>query len=508
MRDKTILFQNKKLIMMKQILIICLQLAVAAGLLTGCHKDLGNYDYHAINDVTINTTSDTFRVLMYDTLKIAPSISASDISRIKYEWRVHPVADPAEPLGMGKIVVISRDRDLKEQISLKAQESYYQLDLVATDTITGVSYFKNFRLQVRTAFQTGWMLLEHKTNNADISFIGPDNKVYHNIYSASNADNPLPLTARQLISVNTQGLLGMINMVCLDNGGPVLDNTTLAATADYSKLFYSPPAINQPRGMRKPSLLSSGPYTFSGDKVYSMNAMFTSILFGAAFTEPDSKGYGVAPFAGSSNTYGGIFFDQLNHRFLYDGGSTSTTLKAFPATASMPFDLSNVQKNMLTMKPGMGWDLWPDSWYAVFKNKTDDNCFLYTINANGNLTDNNPVASGYQPISNSPDVSKSPDYLFSSTVRQMYYAAGNKLYVYDMAANQSRVIYTFANGENVTTLQIQTDNLIVLATYNGTPEGGSVYYLPLSSTGDISGNTYSQKFTGFEKIVHLVFKVG
>ncbi len=48
----------------------------------------------------------------------------------------------------------------------------------------------------------------------------------------------------------------------------------------------------------------------------------------------------------------------------------------------------------------------------------------------------------------------------------MYYAAGNKLYLYDMAANQSRVIYQFAAGEQITALKLK-DNAITLATFDG-----------------------------------------
>ena len=493
---------------MKRLYYIPLLLLAAVAVFSGCYKDKGNYDYQKINDAFISTIRDTFQVLTNDTLKITPTIAVQDPSRLRYEWRVNPVADPTDPLSIGSIVVISRERDLKAKITLKAQNFYYQLVLAATDTITGVSYFKNLKLQVRTAFQNGWMLLEQKSASADISFITPDNKVYSNIYSVTNPGKPLPASSGKLISVNTQALvLGNVNMVCFDNGGYLLDNSSLAYVSDYSKLFFSPPATVQPKELLKPSPFQYGPFTISGDKVYGMAALFTSNLFGAAYTQPDAKGYGVAPFVAGGLAYGGVFFDQKNYRFLYDGGGSSTALKAFPATPTLAFDLSNVQKNMLTMKSGMGSAFWPTNWYALFKNTTDNNCFLYTLNTDGDLA-GNPVASAAQAVLNSPEVHRSPDWVFSNTVRQMYYAADNKLYVYDMAANQSRAIYTFATGENVTSLQIQNNNTIVLATYTGSAGGGSVYYLPLSSTGDISGNTYSQKFTGFNKIIHLVYKVG
>lgn len=480
---------------------------VISTVLAGCYKDKGNYAYHTINDVMAVTSTDTFRVMRLDTLKINPEIKGLDPGRVRYEWRVDPVADPAEPLSIGKIVVLSRDRDIHEQITLQAGSMYYNLDLVMIDTVTNVSYFKHMHLQVTTAFQTGWMMIEQDGGgHEDIGFITPEDKVYHHVYSAANPDKPLPASSFKLISLNNVGLLGSIALVFFDNEGYTLDNTTLEVRGKYSGMFFSPPAVIQPRNMYKPSIFSYGPYTFSAGKVYALNGTFASTLFGAAFTQPDGLGYDVAPYVAGGLSYGGIFFDQANHRFIYDGGGTSTTMKVFPPAGGMAFDLNNVHKKMLTMKAGMGWDLWPDNWYAVFKNEGDDSCFLYTINANGNLTAT-PVAAAKQPILNSPDVQRSVDYLFSSTVKQMYYAVDDKLYVYDMAANQSRMIYQFPAGEAVTAIQMQ-NNTITAATYNGSAGGGTVYDLPISSTGDISGNTYSRKNGGFEKIITLTYKVG
>jgi len=486
---------------------IMISMLVVSTLLTSCYKDKGNYAYHSINDVMAVTSADTFKVMRLDTLKIDPQIKGLDPGRLRFEWRVDPVADPAEPLGIGKLVVLSRQRTMNEQITLDAGSNYYNLDLVMIDTVTGVSYFKHMKLQVTTAFQTGWMMIaQNGGGKTDIDFITPGNQVYYNIYSAANPDQPLPSSSFKLISLNNVGILGSLTLVFFDNEGYTLDNTTFEVRGKYSSLFFSPPAVIAPKNMYKPSIFQFGPYTFSGGKIYQLNGIYASTLFGAAYTQPDGLGYDAAPYAAGGLSYGGIFFDQLNHRFIYDGGGTSTSLKVFPAATGMAFDLNNVKKKMLTMKAGMGWDLWPDNWYAVFKNEGDDSCFLYTVNANGNMT-TTPVAAGMQPILNSPDVARSPDYLFSNTVKQMYYAADNKLYVYDMAANQSRVVYQFPSGEMITALQMQ-NNTITVATYNGDAGGGTVYDLPISSTGDISGNTYTRKNDGFEKIITLTFKVG
>lgn len=491
---------------MKHIIQKILLLLLTALFIASCYKDKGNYAYQPINDIVATTTADTFRINQFDTLVIRPTIQGTDTNRLSYEWRVYPLPDPTDPNSIGIIGVISRERYLNVPITVKPNTFYYNLDFVVKDTVTGVSYFKKLYMQVTTNFQTGWMALEQKPGGADISFIRPDFTAYHGIYSGANPDRPLPATARQLVSINTSSLLGTLNMVYYDGGGYTMDNASLQVTGDYTKLFYAPPAIVQPYTMSKPTIYAYGPYTLCGGKVYALNGLFASKLFGTSFTAPDNLDYKVAPFIAGGFSYGGVFFDQLNYRFLYDGGSTSTTLKTFPVNTSMAFDLNNVPKKMLTMKAGLGNILAPTNWYSVFKNQDNDSCFLYTLNPGGNQT-TSPVAEAQQAILNSPDVQNSPDYLFSNTIKQMYYAAGNKLYLYDMVANASRVIYEFAAGEAITAMAMQ-NGVITLATYNGHAGGGAVYYLTVAATGDISGNTYSQLIPGFEKIVSLVYKVG
>lgn len=477
--------------------------------LPGCYKDKGNYAYHQINDITITTVADTFHVTRLDTLRITPVIQAAltpDTGRLKYEWDAYLdpsfVVDTTAPES-SKIVVLSTQRNLDIQVLLNAESSGpYDLDLKVTDTVTGVGYFKHLFLYVNSTLQNGWMLLEQKSGYSDISMITPNDTVFHGVFSAANPTAALPLSANQLQSfyINSGGM-GALNFVLTTNGGYVLDHNTLKILMPYSQFFYGPPTVVQPGTVANPSYFTSL-YTVNAGQVYSMNAMYGATLFGAAYLQADNLGSVIAPWVTGGYVYGGIFFDQANYRFLNDGSTTS--LYPFPASASAGggFDMNNVHKNMLTMQPGIGDPLDPNNVYAVFENINNDSCFLYSLNPYANV-----VPLWQQPILNSPGVQNSVGFLFSPTVQQMYYSSGSQLYVYDMAANTSRVVYQFASGENITALQLM-NNVIVAATYTGSTQGGSVYYLPVAPTGDIQGNNYSQKFTGFDKIINMVYKQG
>lgn len=495
-----------------------ISLIVLGVLLTGalglpaCYKDKGNYQYHQINDITITTVADTFRINQLDTLHIIPVIQAAldtNQGRLKFEWDVYldpeQAVDTTEP-EHASIVVLSTQRNLYKQITLNPEaKGYYNLTLKVTDTVTGVSYYKPLYLYVSSDLQTGWMLAEQYTDHGDISMITPNDSAYHSVFSSANPGLTLSNTVFQVQGYYIYaGGMNATNYVLTSTGGYYLDHNTLKADQSYSQMFYGvAPSVIQPETMANPSYYT-GLYTINAGQAYCLNAMYGESAFGLPETAPDNLGVSLAPYMTASYLYGGIFFDQLNFRFLLD--NEGSTLITFPSSASAggPFNMGYVHKQMLTMQPGLGDPLSPNNVYAIFKDLNDDSCFLYTLNPYANT-----IPIGYQPILNSPGVGSSPAYVFSSSVQQMYYASGNVVYLYDMAAGVSRVAYSFSGGENITTMQLsQSGTSLVVATYTSGTQGGSVYYLPIAPTGDIQGGQYSNKFTGFGKIVNMAYKQG
>ena len=106
-----------------------------------------------------------------------------------------------------------------------------------------------------------------------------------------------------------------------------------------------------------------------------------------------------------------------------------------------------------------------------------------------------------QLISNSPDIDIATKFLTSTTFKLMYYAANNKIYLYDIAANSSRLIYTFPAGYVIKEMKKSGTTRLVVATKMGV--AGEIYYFDLAGTGDFVANTYTKKFTGFGDIVQL-----
>lgn len=63
------------------------------------------------------------------------------------------------------------------------------------------------------------------------------------------------------------------------------------------------------------------------------------------------------------------------------------------------------------------------------------------------------------------------------------------------------MVYTVAPGENITTLQLRGDNMLAVATYNGS---GKVYFFNMETNGDVTDGEFTKKYEGFGKVVKMV----
>ena len=152
----------KKLFTYVQVLVLPFLLA--------CNEDEGNYDYRAINDVTISGIEETYTVInKADKLEISPVITTSmgDDSKLTYEWKVQTNNSP----DLNYHAVVGTDRDLSWEVDLP-YTSQWDLLLRVTDTETGVVTLASTILNVTTRTGSGLLLIgENLEGNSQVDFI-------------------------------------------------------------------------------------------------------------------------------------------------------------------------------------------------------------------------------------------------------------------------------------------------------------------------------------------------
>lgn len=156
--------------------IFCVWLAVLAS----CYKDKGNYVIDMPAAPVVAGLDTLYEASVGDSLIIAPKITGIDPTSLQCHWRI----DVPEA-----VVPEANHYDgpaLRIVFGLQAKR--YTARLTLTNTANGMKYFYDFKIQGKTAFSQGSLVLSVQNGVSMLSFIKPDNTVQPNIYEAINGE--------------------------------------------------------------------------------------------------------------------------------------------------------------------------------------------------------------------------------------------------------------------------------------------------------------------------------
>lgn len=105
-----------------------------------------------------------------------------------------------------------------------------------------------------------------------------------------------------------------------------------------------------------------------------------------------------------------------------------------------------------------------------------------------------------------PGFSTGTAYVNASNNPLTYYAADQKIYVYDFNNDVARVVYSFDQTDSSID-QLMTNGTQLLAVVNSkTGNKGAVYFFKVDPTGSFNGNTFFSKYESFGKIRDIEYK--
>lgn len=476
--------------------------AILVAVFFSCSKDKGNYEYHEVNRVVVKTKDSVFSVQQLQSLKIVTTLeqtTAAGGGPYTYEWHIYPKVPTASLSGVDKgeekPVLLSTTKDLDANITLPPND--YFLRFTVTDQTSGIKTFKIYSVTVNGAFYEGWLVLSNKDQKAVLSFIRKDNQVFKDPVKEINN---LDLSGKGLAVYS--GVITMMSDVYVFTNQDVyrLRANDFVLTATGKNMFNTPPASTNP--YYTINYINTDQYIIDNGNIYAT----ISPYFGAPGKYSETFGgldYKAFPYYFSGSKFYACFYDNKNKRFMQTSYN-SRTVYVFGTMSGASYDLNNVGKTMIAADRGV-----QNEFYTIMKDNTG--YFYYSF------LPNLAVPAGVaQRIQDSPEIEQATTFAASGTLQQMYYAANNRVYVYDIMANRSRVVYEFPANTKVKDIEMYkgkgwgkfTDPMfnrrLVVATYNGTE--GEVYYLDLTSTGDVDKNTYSQKFGGFADIVQINYR--
>ena len=466
-----------------QYILFCLGLFVVAS----CYDDLGNYDYHEINEIKVvgGIAEEYSAYTMVDTLKIQPELSFSQDSattgRFEYAWSITPAT-----LGVGKTTKISDQRDLVYPVNLP--RATYILTFGVKDKETKVEWSTKTYLNVTTLFTNGWLMLGEKDGHAaldmvSISTLG-DTMVITDVLK--NSGLPPLKGPRKMISINYREnpswpwMNGCFLMT--DDGTFEMDRVSM--TSDVSTNMrgsvYDPEISSDFAGS---DMLQSSycRYLIGDNKLYINNSLSSSGTFGNPANKYDKYSttyFKVFPeiiWGGSSwGAYlsgSQMIYDMDGKRFA-KFKNTSVNCDTLPDNAGDPYTWKT-GNDMIALFNSKFLSSGSQTSYAVMKSP-DNRYYLYSFQP---ALSAGPKKGNKYDITSLPDIAQATKFAFSDRYPYMLYVVGAKLYACEFLS--SGITHKELDGfgtDPITMLYFDTykeygKDVFYVATYNDQTKG-------------------------------------
>lgn len=542
-----------------------LALLACALLLASCYKDEGNYDYTALNEVSVVSPAEGayFAMGRYDTLRIEPQLAFSrgaiDDRDLAFKWEMY-LDNWANT--ESRAVVLGEEKNLDAVITRPASTDNYALVLTVTERATGAAYRFTYHVSVQPSVLSGLMVLQDDggkcrldylaSTNAEPSFAA--NRHVRGVYALNNDGAALEGSPRGI----------SFSLVTKSSYEPQVKNLYVwtdrqlarISASDFSlehadnDLFIVAPDRIDVTAIDRSSSSSNTTVMVNDGQAHVLNQQ-TAMSYGYQFSRQlkpngslNAEPMRFAPFVyepdlfSSQTGYAAILYDEIGRRFVKVGEdySAEPTLFAFneqdPDNVASYFDVNDIGMDMVWMGRGTGTFA-----YAVFADDAGRR-HLYRMRFNventatdseGNQTVNPQVfrqAAAKFDFSAAEGGDEAQFFECGRYANTLLYATPRDLYTYDFNARKGILLNDpLPEDEAITAVRIYnadyytanlanvSGTLLYVATWNGAE--GKVYEFPINRTTlrlnnrlDPDGNLRKpyNVFTGFGKVVALCVK--
>ena len=517
------------------ILFIAIQ---TANTLSGCRKDIGNYEYKPLDSLGIDHVSGTYRYTVGTKANITPVLSLNtgksfNENDYTYEW----IAYLGTTVGK-KIIHTGKNLDVVLPLAIGRYNGYY----VITEKATGVSWQKSFDIEVTGSFlQGGWFVLNDIAGKARVDYYQEDRNnwntfpvIYRDFTSAIkdiNTGTSLELkgkpqslaafTNRDAINTSadyrlylTTGKetkwLNITTGFSWDKSRNSFQNETVSGEPDHVDAIY--PGT------------SGGAYAYKDHQLYLYHYLYSlygtpiNRIAGTMRTFPISE-FVAAPY---NNFMHAVFFDTQGKRFLRSNYSSSaaTVLNV----SGQGLNLASVDKDLVWMGATRVFN---GQVAAILKDKNQRYflariSFPYPASVSTSITIS--VNSFEDVTSRLTGIAEADKFMLDQQYGYLFYVSGNKLYQYDMDNKIIKVAKDYGNRKisllKGNTLTVYTSSsipgflarlgcpgfgIIVGSNDEQHPDtsGAVDFYQAPALMGNLS--FYTNSFTGLGKVVDIVY---
>lgn len=489
-------------------------------MLASCYEDKGNYEYHELEKVGIDTTNvgilPEYSIMRFDTLCLEPKVTfeghtATAQDPLQYQWTIFSATSGS---GASAVVdTIGNERVLQAPITRTGGR--YMVQLVVTNMNDGIKQFFRVPVTVSEVFDGGWMAFYERADKpgySDIALVYNSwtklnvnyNRFYKNLYETTNGEclegKPIRCLDIAVSLASGNNYVGL----CTDKTLVGVSENGIEKALGFADFFHEPPATEAPvwYGQHGSGVMSgqSSEVFINDNRIYTNTYSFSA-------TQGRTTKFSVAKFANGIGqlapwnaevphtlNYGIVVYDQTYHKFRYAGYNMARLEEFEEQDLSVsPFDINNTGMELLMGDWGRGESmavsLRPYD-YLIMKKGGEYN--LAVVNFATSSPQSTDIAVGLYPMNGlCPDIDKVTTMSASHVGSFIYYGAADKVYIFAYDSKQpASVAWTAPEGEEVTCARImkyyhgtiygygmvpRSDNLIHIATWNEEKKEGHLY---------------------------------
>ncbi|MDE6452527.1 MAG: hypothetical protein K2L23_09680 [Odoribacter sp.] len=490
---------------------------------SSCYDDLGNYDYHSINEIkVVGGIEERYSAYtMVDTLKISPILSFTEDStsaeRFEYSWFIAKAN-----FGSGKLDKISDQKDLVYPVNLP-NETYVVLFKVK-DKVSEVEWSAQTSLYVTTLFTNGWMMLGERDGNVSLDMVSistvGDTMVLTDILK--NSGLPVLKGPRKMISINryynssSPWTTGCFLMT--DDGTYELDRVSMTSgtTANILKYMYDPEV--SPDFAGSDMLQNMGYYRYMiGDNTLYVNG---SLMSSGAYGNPinkygkyDTEYFKVYPeIIWGVNSWGSFSGKQMvydmDHKRFVQFNQSSINCDTLPDNNGDVFEWKTGNE-MIAVFNSKFVSSGTYTSYAIMKSP-GSRWYIYSFQP---ASSTGPKKGGKFDITDLPDISQATQFAFSGKYPYMLYVAGSKLHACEfLTTGVMHKEFDEFGGDEITMLHFDTyreggADVFYVATYHEQNGGTVRKYRLKDDPNDIGIERIEEvNWTGLGKVTSMCWK--
>ncbi|WP_426330189.1 PKD-like family lipoprotein [Pedobacter sp. R-06] len=503
---------------MRKILLHQLLVILFVSSLASCSKDIGNYTYHDINQITF-TDLDTikgYRVNYDDSLVLNPTLAMTkddshSIGDYIYEWSFRL----PNKFGNTSDSVISVNKVLK--IKVGVPPGTYPLQYRITDKKTGVQFHARTQLVVVSEIYEGYLVLNDVNGQSRLDMLSynkADNSFRQFTDVLKKMGSTLPMQGKpyQVFCMDYTG-----TNITTQNYGVFVLNASGTSRIDQETFAYSPalnirnlivgnvPVNFTAQGLTGNLTAASFPLMvmYANDNVYMY-----STLAGYAFKytpinvyTPSGAPFRISPNIITNNDRRTVMYNMDKRSFVSAASYNSTSVTDIP-TYPTGYDLVYMNRD------------YNNKAFAIMKDPATAKYRLLRFDIGGLVNDN---------IELGPEFANASHYALSPELGYIFYSVGGKVFEFDVSTKQS-ILMVDKGAAIITYLDFQYfykrlatpsnnpnykdwANLLTVGAYDPGAAPTESGTLELYSVPPVNGQIIKKNsWTGFGKIVSVCYR--